>query len=60
MYSADNVAMACLAQPVGNSGGFSYLYLVDDTYTDRKPRFDDQYSPAIRAERQGFKVITEE
>ena len=24
--------MACLAQPVGNAGGFSYLYLIDDTY----------------------------
>lgn len=58
MYSADNVAMACLAQPVGNSGGFSYLYLVDDTYKNRESRLDDKYSPSIRAERQGFKVIT--
>ena len=23
--------MACLAQPVGNAGGFSYLYAVNDT-----------------------------
>ena len=23
--------MACLAQPVGNTGGFSYLYAVNDT-----------------------------
>lgn len=60
MYSADNVAMACLAQPVGNSGGFSYLYLVDDTYKNRELRFYDKYSPSIRAERQGFKVITDE
>ena len=96
--------MACLAQPVGNAGGFSYLYavddtnkikvvgnympsnhdasrivdtngiaptvkekhgtvtavLVDDTYKNREPRLYDNYSPSIRAERQGFKVITNE
>lgn len=52
--------MACLAQPVGNAGGFSYLYLIDDTYKNREPRLYDNYSPSIRAERQGFKVITNE
>lgn len=96
--------MACLAQPVGNAGGFSYLYavndtnkikvvgnympsnhdasrivdtngivptvkenhgtvtavLIDDTYKNREPRLYDEYSPSIRAERQGFKVITDE
>ena len=96
--------MACLAQPVGNAGGFSYLYavndtnkikvvgnympsnhdasrivdtngiaptvkenpgtvtavLVDDTYKNREPRLYDEYSPSIRAERQGFKVIINE
>ena len=96
--------MACLAQPVGNAGGFSYLYavndtnkikvvgnympsnhdasrivdtngiaptvkenygtvtavLIDDTYKNREPRLYDEYSPSIRAERQGFKVITNE
>ena len=96
--------MACLAQPVGNAGGFSYLYavndtnkikvvgnympsnhdasrivdtngiaptvkenhgtvtavLIDDTYKNREPRLYDKYSPSIRAERQGFKVITNE
>lgn len=25
VYSANNVAMCCLAQPAGNSGGFSYF-----------------------------------
>ena len=104
VYSSENVAMACLAQPVGNAGGFSYLYavndtnkikvvgnympsnhdasrivdtngiaptvkenhgtvtavLVDDTYKNREPRLYDKYSPSIRAERQGFKVITNE
>ena len=58
VYSSENVAMACLAQPVGNAGGFSYLYLIDDTYKNREPRLYDNYSPSIRAERQGFKVIT--
>ena len=52
--------MACLAQPVGNTGGFSYLYLIDDTYKNRAPRLYDEYSPSIRAERQGFKVIINE
>ena len=52
--------MACLAQPVGNTGGFSYLYLIDDTYKNRESRLYDNYSPSIRAERQGFKVITNE
>ena len=52
--------MACLAQPVGNAGGFSYLYLIDDTYKNREPRLYDKYSPSIRAQRQGFKVIINE
>lgn len=39
--------MCCLAQPVGNSGGFSYLYLVDDTYKNREPRFYDKYSTSL-------------
>lgn len=57
VYSSDGVAMACLAQPVGNAGGFSYLYIIDDTYKNRKLRVYDKYSPSIRAERQGFKVL---
>jgi len=28
VYSSEHIAMACLSQPVGNTGGFSYLYLV--------------------------------
>ena len=28
IYDADSIAMACLASPVGNAGGFSYLYSV--------------------------------
>ena len=28
VYDSRYIAMACLAQPVGNLGGFSYLYLV--------------------------------
>lgn len=30
MYLADNIACALMAQPVGNMGGFSNLYLVID------------------------------
>lgn len=30
VYSSESVAMALLSQPVGNNGGFSYLYLVKD------------------------------
>lgn len=28
VYSSDHVAMALNAQPVGNMGGYSYLYVV--------------------------------
>lgn len=28
VYDSNSIAMAVLAQPVGNLGGFSYLYLV--------------------------------
>ena len=28
VYDSDHVAMCLLAQPVGNAGGFSYLYTV--------------------------------
>ena len=30
VYLADNIACALMAQPVGNMGGFSNLYLVVD------------------------------
>ena len=29
VYDADAIAMALLSQPVGNTGGFSYLYAVN-------------------------------
>lgn len=29
VYDANAIAMACLAQPVGNTGGHSYLYAVN-------------------------------
>lgn len=34
VYSGKSVAMALTAQPLGNAGGYSYLYLVEinDTY----------------------------
>lgn len=30
VYLGDNISMAVLAQPVGNTGGYSYLYLVSN------------------------------
>ena len=51
VYSSNNIAMRCLSQPIGNSGGYSYLYLVDDIYNHREPRIYENYSPTIRAER---------
>lgn len=29
IYDANSIAMALLAQPVGNAGGYSYLYLLE-------------------------------
>ena len=29
VYDSNHVAMAILSQPVGNTGGYSYLYLVE-------------------------------
>lgn len=52
--------MACLSQPIGNLGGNSYLYLIDDTYKSRQPRVYKEKSPSIRAARHDFKVIQNE
>ena len=30
VYSADGIAMCCLSQTLGNAGGSSYLYAVED------------------------------
>ena len=30
VYSSDSIAMCILSQPVGNCGGVSYLYLVEE------------------------------
>ena len=29
IYNSENIAMALTAHPVGNTGGFTYLYLVN-------------------------------
>lgn len=29
VYSSNSIAMAILSEPVGNMGGYSYLYLVE-------------------------------
>ena len=31
IYDANSIAMALLSNPVGNAGGYSYLYMVGDT-----------------------------
>ena len=49
-----------IAPTVKENHGTVTAVLVDDTYKNRKPRLYDNYSPSIRAERQGFKVITDE
>ena len=49
-----------IAPTVKENHGTVTAVLVDDTYKNREPRLYDKYSPSIRAERQGFKVITNE
>lgn len=39
VYNSDAIAMCLLSQPVGNAGGFSYLYTVDAA-NFLKPRVD--------------------
>lgn len=36
VYSSEHVAMCLLSQPVGNAGGNSYLYVVDDNTKNDK------------------------
>lgn len=39
IYDSEHIAMCLLAQPVGNAGGYSYLYKVKDkNFT--KPQMD--------------------
>ena len=33
------------------------IKIIDDTYKNRDIRIYDEYSPSIRAEREGFKVV---
>lgn len=58
VYSSDHIAMALNAQPVGNMGGNSYLYIVDDLYNNSDPRVYDN-CPTLRSERSGLKVLEE-
>ena len=60
IYHSNNIAMACLSHPIGNIGGNSYLYLIDDTYKSRQPRVYKEKSPSIRSRRHGFKVVYNE
>jgi hypothetical protein len=58
VYSSDHIAMALNASPVGNMGGYSYLYIVDDLYANREPRLYTE-CPTLRSERFGLKVVEE-
>lgn len=56
----------CLnAQPVGNMGGYSYLYVVDegicidDTQGFDGVRFYNGYIPTLRSQRSGLKVVVD-
>lgn len=61
VYSSDHVAMCLTSQPLGNAGGFSYLYLVDDTTGfSPEPLIYTDYSPTLRANRFGLKVVEKE
>ena len=37
VYDADAIAMALMSQPVGNAGGFSYLYAVNTENFHKPP-----------------------
>ena len=36
IYDANSIAMALLSSPVGNAGGFSYLYMIGDSKESNK------------------------
>lgn len=57
VYSSDETAMCLTAQPLGNSGGYSYLYLVDDDYKSREVRVYKDISPTLRASHNEFKIV---
>lgn len=38
-------------------GGYREPMIIDDTYANRKPRTYEEYSPALRSDRDGFKTI---
>ena len=38
-------------------GGYKQPMIIDDTYANRKPRTYEEYSPALRSDREGFKTI---
>lgn len=53
--------MCLTAQPLGNAGGYSYLYLVDDTIGfHSEPKIYKDYSPTLRANRFGLKIVERE
>ena len=41
-------------------GGCKQPMIIDDTYTNRQPRVYEDYSPALRGEREGLKTIEQD
>lgn len=39
IYDSNHIAMCLTSQPVGNAGGQSYLYIIDDSYKNRQSEF---------------------
>ncbi len=46
IYDSNNIAMCLLSQPVGNAGGYSYLYLVDKLEKTNKIMVVGNYMPS--------------
>lgn len=50
--------MCLTEQSLGNTEGYSYLYLVDDTRGfSPEPLIYTDYSPTLRANRFGLKIV---
>src|SRR5690625_7949917 len=55
VYDGNNIAMCLNAQPVGNAGGYSYLYAIDETKLTVKGTDNLNKNNENMAERVTFK-----
>ena len=52
---------SCIAPTIDTmQGGCREPMIIDDTYTNRQPRVYEDYSPALRSEREGLKTIEQD